>query len=361
MSASSFEAPLDTPADWAVLADWLSERGDPRGEWLQLEQHLTTLDEGSARAKLRARLIGEFQPIGVAQVDALNAALGPAASWLDATWRCGLLVRARLSPDLDAGPAAIAHAIATLLDSSASPALGRLHLGDASTSACRLALASGPARPNLHALVLGDFREPVGPLAPLATKLANLRTLELRGPGIALADAALPHLHTLSLHCEEQFDEPLRVLGEGSFTKLRSLHLRLGGRRYADLPEHLLRLATLLSGSATPELEQLGLTAIEFADALIGPLADSPLLCRLSSLDLSDSWLTAAGADLLLDRADAFEHLRLLELASCHVPAERELALRERFGERVHLGLQVRGMTWDPVARAFDSEVGAEE
>ncbi len=358
MSVSSFEAPLDTPADWTVLADWLTERGDPRGEWLHLEHHLATLAEGPKHRQLRARLVGEFQPIGKAQAERLTSKLGRGeAEWIEASWRCGLVVEARVSPGLAARDPQVIEAITTLLDSSAALVLGKLHLGDAPTSACRKALLAGPARASLRELTLGDFRQPVGELAPLAAKLPNLRSLELRGPEIGLAGAQLANLHTLRLHCEEEFDEPLAAISTGCFSTLRALHLRLGGRRYATLPNHLARLETLLSGRATPKLGQLGLTATEFADRLIDPLADSPLLARLTTLDLSDSWLTDAGAERLLDRADAFEHLDRLELASSHISDGWGHTLEDSFGERIHLGLQVRGMTWDPVARAFETTV----
>lgn len=356
MSASSFEAPLDTPADWAVLADWLTERGDPRGEWLQLEQHLAQLDEGPVRKRLRARLVGEFQPIGIQHVEQLQRELGQGPTqWIDATWRCGLLIRARVSPGLDAIESLVARTITTLLDSNAARVLGDLHLGDAPTLACHEGLLGGPVRPGLHALTLGDFRGAVGRLAPLADRLPNVRTLELRGRGILLADARLARLHSLSLQCEGEFEEPLRVIGEGGFAKLRMLHLRLGGRGYASLEDPRAELEPLLSGRATPQLDHFGLTAIEFADAMIAALAESTLLRRLTSLDLSDSWLRADGADILLARADAFEHLQRFDVAACHIPEDREAALVHRFGERVHVGHQVRGRSWDPETRAFDS------
>ena len=357
MAASAFEAPLETAADWAVLADWLAERGDPRGAWLQLEQHTATLDEGPARARLEARLVGEFAPIGTAQVDALTREIGKGArAWLSWDWRCGLLTGVRASPGLDILDSLIAKTLTTLLDSSAALALADLHLGDVAPAIARKALLAGPPRPSLSRLTFGNFREPVGKLAPLAAKLPNLRELELRGPGIDLADTRLPALHTLRLHGEEALDEAILELGRGAFTKLRALDLRLGGRRYASSPAPEALLAGLLAGAATPELRHLGLSAVEFADPMVQWIADSALLPRLSTLDLSDSWLTNQGAETLLARADRFEHLEQIELSACHVDEDHELALVERFGERVTLGLQVHGMRWDPETRAFIRE-----
>ena len=354
MAASAFEAPLETAADWAVLADWLTERGDPRGEWLQLEQHTATLDAGPDRALLEARLVGEFAPIGTAQVDALTREIGKGArAWLSWDWRCGLLIGVRFSPGLDILDSLIAKTLTTLLDSSAALALADLHLGDVAPRLAAAGLLAGPPRPQVSRLTFGNFRDPVGKLAPLAAKLPNLRELELRGPGIDLADTRLPALHTLRLHGEEELDEAILELGRGAFTKLRALDLRLGGRRYASSSAPEAMLAGLLAGAATPELRHLGLSAVEFADPMVEWIADSALLPRLTSLDLSDSWLTNQGAEALLARADRFEHLEQIDLSACHVDQEHEFELLERFAERVKLGLQVREMRWDPETRAF--------
>jgi uncharacterized protein (TIGR02996 family) len=70
------EAILANPEDEAprlIYADWLEERGDPRGEFLRLENALANLPRGDARRpSLRARLQEVRQGLGVewlAQVD----------------------------------------------------------------------------------------------------------------------------------------------------------------------------------------------------------------------------------------------------------------------------------------------------
>ncbi|NJK31860.1 MAG: hypothetical protein HC927_05260 [Deltaproteobacteria bacterium] len=82
------------------------------------------------------------------------------------------------------------------------------------------------------------------------------------------------------------------------------------------------------------------------------PLVGS-LLERLRVLDLSNSWLGEATGAFLLEHAERFEHLDTLDLAACHLPAAMIATLRARFGARVRLGGQVRGLEWSPRVHRF--------
>jgi len=61
------EAILADPQDEAprlIYADWLEERGDPRGEFLRIEVALANLDRGDARRPGLRGLRGRFQQLG---------------------------------------------------------------------------------------------------------------------------------------------------------------------------------------------------------------------------------------------------------------------------------------------------------
>ncbi|MEW5743641.1 MAG: hypothetical protein AB1938_32315 [Myxococcota bacterium] len=84
------DMPMEDAAAMAVVADWLTERGDPRGELMQLQLHL---EEAPDDARLR-------------QAEALHLArharalLGPLAlhqTVCQLTWRRGFVVEARLT------------------------------------------------------------------------------------------------------------------------------------------------------------------------------------------------------------------------------------------------------------------------
>jgi hypothetical protein len=70
----------------------------------------------------------------------------------------------------------------------------------------------------------------------------------------------------------------------------------------------------LLTGRCVPQLRSLGLCNAEFTDALIEPLARSPLLPRLRELSLALGTLSDAGAAELARHRAAFAHLERLDL-----------------------------------------------
>lgn len=352
---SPLTAPLETAADWSVLADYLIERGDARGEWLQLDLHADALpDHDHERERLHARVADQQRVLERAPLQELERALGRRGlAWLEGGWRCGLLTRALLRPGLDADPDRVVATLRALLDADASLALGELQLEVAPTLVAR-ALAAGPAHPLVHTLVLGDFHEPVGELATIVERLPKLRALELRGPGITLRGLERAPLQRLELHCEGEFMPAMRDLEAARFEVLETLGIRFGGRRYAQADDPLALLDPLWIGRATPALRHLGLRAIEFADALIPALAAAPLLARLRTLALCDAWLTDAGAASLLDHAAAFEGLERIDLTACHLTEPRAELLRRRFGARVELGSQVLELSWAPGRGEFE-------
>ena len=71
----------------------------------------------------------------------------------------------------------------------------------------------------------------------------------------------------------------------------------------------------------------------EMANEFAAVLPDSKILKQLEELDLSMGTMTAEGARHLLDRADAFRHLKSLNLEENFIPDEVCAALKEAFPE----------------------------
>lgn len=354
--------------DWAVVADWLVERGDPRGELLALDQGIGEARDPDERQRLE-RAAASLRPRLERETSAsLAKALGVSAKKLGelvcGRWRAGLLLAARPSSRLAGSEDELLVRVRALLDSSAALLLGELDLGDLPPTLARALLLEGPLRSSLHTLIFGNYRSSVGQVAAIVERLPNLRSLHLRGPGIDLRGAfeRVPGFEVLRLHCEPDslapgaqtnFSELVRELLGHTHPNLRSLHLRLGGDAYAACNDPEALLGSLLIGSLTPALEHLGLSGCEFADRLIPLLASSPLLARLRTLEISGSWLTDKGANELVGSAHAFNRLERLELAECHIGELAEQALVERFGERLHVGRQERKQSWDPGQRTW--------
>ncbi len=345
-----------------MLADWLVARGDLRGELLGIAARRDASDDPNLRAQLERELASLEARAEREFVQPLQAALGLAdrptlTKQLEPRWRAGLLLATRPRVELDDSPEQLRTRLRTLLDSPAAIALGELEL-TFDPALVREVCSALEARPSVHTLVLGDFTHPVGELASIAAKLPNLRSVELCGPGIDLAGALalLTSLDTLRLSCEGDFLPALQQLGAQTLPKLRSLQLRLGGVGYASGSETQLRaFEPLLRGDRTPSLEQLAINGAEFANTLVTMLASSPLLSRLRTLDLSGSWLAEAGGEALLAHASSFERLERLDVVACLLPEPLQQRLQERFSERVHVGLQVDDMRWDPEQHEFST------
>lgn len=312
-SAPSFDP--DDPEAWAVLADWLTERGDVRGLMLALELsgHDPAALEGLRREHLQ-RYAEALWPVFKVRSEA------ELTRRVELRWRAGLIVEAR---PIECSGAQLE----ALLGSEAALALARLRC-DAVDPRIAVKVLGVRTRPTIRTLTLGDYRTRMPALERLWPRLPGLRELELLGPAIVIAGLAnaVPRLARLRLCCELD-PTPLKAF-EQSFTALRTLELRLGGHDYFESP---MPIVPLLTGAATPALERLAITGVACGDALVAAIASSPLLDRLRELDLSDSRFEPHECSLTaLDRPG----LRLILRGTDHSPEQRE-QLRRRFGERL--------------------------
>ena len=307
----------DDPEAWTVLADWLTERGDPRGLMLALE---ISGRDGAQLEQLRRQHLHRYAealwPVFRVRSEA------ELSRRVELRWRAGLVVKARPIE-------ATRERLDGLLASAAAVALAELRCDSIDPRTVVETLARGPARPTLRKLILGDYRTRMPALDRLWPKLPGLRELELLGLGIVIDKlaVAVPRLARLRLCCELD-PTPLRAFADSIFPSLHTLELRLGGSDYFGQIE---ALAPVLSGRATPALERLAITGVSFGDALVAALASGPLIDRLRSLDLSDSiFAPFENSPIMLDRPGSRLSLR----GSDHSPQARE-ALRRHFGERL--------------------------
>jgi uncharacterized protein (TIGR02996 family) len=314
----------DDPEAWIVLADWLTERGDPRGLMLALEAS--------------GRDPEQFEQLRRQHLHRYSEALWPSfgvrseaelIQHVELRWRTGLIINARPLGPKQSSRGMLASQLEGLLASEAAIVLAELRGDLVDPRAIVGALLDGPPRPNIRKLTLGDYRTSMPELDRVWAKVPGLRELELLGPNIWIEGlgAALPRLARLRLCCELD-PMPLLAFDEATFPGLRTLELRLGGHDYfADIEP----LHPLLTGRATPALERLAITGVASGDDLVAALASSPLLDRLRNLDLSDSSFEPhAHSPATLDRPN----LRLSLRGSDH-SADQLAELRSRFGDRL--------------------------
>jgi uncharacterized protein (TIGR02996 family) len=301
----------DDPVPWGVYRDWLIAQGDMRGE-------------------LAARIAA-----GEAEATALGAARrrhllgGPQ---IEITrWRHGFPIAARLRDDLERiAPALLAKPFAVFIDS--------LRFGLSGTrndtwEPVLAAVAASPQAAHLRELRFDDFSRTDAELSWVAfgdfsaawRMLPRLETLVIKsGAGGTLGEIDLPELRRFERISGGLSGRELASIASARWPKLEHLELWTGSADYGANTT-VADLLPILAGEGLPTLRHLGIVNSELVDALIEPLARSPLLTRLLSLDLSKGILARAGAARLVEQAAAFRHLSVIELGENHL-TPRDLA-----------------------------------
>jgi uncharacterized protein (TIGR02996 family) len=299
-------AVLDDPDNdeaWLVLADWLQQQGDPRGELIALDVKGDEAASGRHLELHEAALIGSLEP----HLDMFQ-------------WKRGYIHRARLacSTDLEIDNARV-------LDRLLRHASGRLLqelvlapdilLGEQDQLIGVFELLARHVPPLRSLTVgdypLGDYRDVddyiIGDLSTLWT-LPRLQTLVVHGAAITTGPIAHPTLANLELVTTELSSETLHAVAAIGAPKLHRLKL------WCMYPFTTPDLHPFLARDDLG-LDHLGLYNTGDTDALCERLVASPLLPKLKTLDLSPGTLTDAGAQMLAKHADAFARLEVLDVS----------------------------------------------
>lgn len=161
--------------------------------------------------------------------------------------------------------------------------------------------------PNLRALFIGDIISEEneiswikqGNQAILWDAFPSLEVFGVRGgDGLKLGKVRHAALKSLLI---QTGGLPVEVTREALAAEapLEHLELWIGDEGYGRTT-NLADLEPLLSGALFPQLQVLGLCDCEYADELAERLASSPLMDRISKLDLSRGNLTDKGAEALI-------------------------------------------------------------
>lgn len=278
---------------WLVYADWLLDRGDPRGEIIAAAARYQSVDE--LHRQHASTLLGPFE-----------RALACCAefTWHMAHWKSARVLVERAPSE---GCAEDALVVEHVLDHGSARFLRELRVeqGEGWVEA----LARRGARPGLRRL----SARRAGDLSRLWAVLPDLEQLELDGALQRLGPVEAPRLRSLVLRTPGLDPEPLQRLAEAALPSLESLELWLSVQR-TDREPGLRAIRPLLAGAGLPRLRRLSLRSISQADLLVELLLDSPLLPRLQHLDLSWGGLTDQGGRRLLSDPARLGHLRSLQL-----------------------------------------------
>jgi uncharacterized protein (TIGR02996 family) len=308
---------------YAVYADWLLQHGEPDGELVAVQLALESAPGDVAlQARERELIAAREEQLGRMYYYAVGGALH------SPVWRRGVLHAITVRGDAYSSETESAYA--ELAADPISRFLRELTLRpvtvthgeptpDDAELVAAIAAAGAPAALRRLTFDPQDFQiswTRLTDLSPIYRHLPRLEELAIATGDVTLGEIDLPSLRSLELVTGGLRRHVLDSVASAAWPRLERLVLYLGTERYrGDVT--LDDLAALLDGAVVPpSLTTLGLCNCEFADELAAAVARSRILPRLAHLELSHGTLDDAGAQVLLDHADAFRHLASLDLRS---------------------------------------------
>ncbi len=320
----------DDPAGYAVFADWLEEKGDPRGEFMNIQLQLEDEklktparkklqeQEKSLLKKHQREWLGDLAPFLIDQQgkDTISYQRGPVYSFeFQRGFPAYIKVRFLL-PDF----------CKVLKRSPLSDEMTRLHIGhipdgdelsdefelDAeswSENRCFDALSGCTFARLRHFEVSRDdgqsYAEGSG-VHRLISRMPQLESLHLEARNVdagAVFKARLPNLKSLNIH--HLRDYPMQLLARNkSLAQLKTLSCHPHALDDDDEPYIQLNdLKAICRAKQLTSLENLSLYCTTVGDEGIDELLKSGLLARLTTLDLSNGCITDSGAEQLLNAA----------------------------------------------------------
>lgn len=175
---------------------------------------------------------------------------------------------------------------------------------------------------SLEALFIGDvtFEECEiswiiqSDMTPIFDAYPKLKKLVIRGASdLQLGELQHANLESLTIESGGLDRNVVTEVANSNLPKLRHLELWLGDSGYGATFT-IEDLEPIVEGSNFPSLEYLGLCNSEIEDQIAEIVAESPILSRLKTLDLSMGTLGDVGAEALL-AAPAIKNLKKLDLS----------------------------------------------
>lgn len=336
LEAQIAKAPDDSAA-YTVYADWLSERGDPRGELITIELQLETAPSPELAARAQALHAAH---------DAAWAGSLAANKDVHLQWRRGFVDAVvlgangygELTPDTQAALYAELRALpATALVREI--VFGAINDDDGEPRwqhAIDALVAHGvPASLQNLAFERGDYWDiswtHLGALAPAYPLLATLQRLRIELGHMELGTIVLPALRQFAVITGGFTQDNMRSIVGATWPRLESLALTFGDSEDYGAECTLDDVSPLFTETYArrhEHLRHLALANAPFVDDAIAQLAAAPILRQLRALDLSRGLLSDTGVEAIVAHADAFRHLERLDASGSYLSADGVAALR---------------------------------
>jgi uncharacterized protein (TIGR02996 family) len=345
---AAIAAAPDDPQPYLVYADWLQQRGDPRGELIALDA-AAGQDVTEARAALlethAAALLG----------GAAAHVAGKRNNPLRLDWRLGHVRAARLDlagcttrePADEILRQLLALPVARLLEELTIGMVRRDGKEESDYDPLFAALAATPQPPPLRSLTVGDFQfsydcpinwAKLGEVSRLWPRYPRLRSLVFQGTSLKLGAIQLPELRSFEARSGGLHRNTVQSIAGARWPLLERLVVWTGNLETpgTSRAEHL---QPILDGVGLPRLRHLGIVNSQSANQIAAALATAKVLPQLETLDLSLGALTHHGVEALLGARGALRHLKQLNLSGNLIP-ERDCARLRDLCASVELGAQ---------------------
>ncbi len=350
---------IDNPGDIElrlVYSDLLQSTGDPRGELIAL-QHKGSSDADAYFAKHRDAFVGPLARFEKTfDHDSTDAF----------TWHLGFIRSARIgyesnhAGDLDEDPdectadrvvaALLQHPSAMLLE-ELTITMNMLDDGMYFDDVVKAIATHGA--PALRVLRLGEFQHAgpgdvengyeyeiswssLGDASGLWRAVPRLRSLRIQlglggssasGNADVIGTFDLPHLERLEVVTGGMAASCARSFAAGNLPSLEWMELWFGDANYGG-DASVADLAPLLAAERVPKLRHLGLMNAPFTDEIVQALAPSRVLAQITELGLAHGMMTDEGTATIAKHADAFRHLKQLDVTNNYLTSAGVDALR---------------------------------
>ncbi|MEO8553930.1 MAG: WGR domain-containing protein, partial [Kofleriaceae bacterium] len=328
--------PFDKDA-YAVLADWLQEQGDPRGELISLQlagkdkpaqqmidkqadyflgplaEHTKVHDEGSNNSTSHLRTKEQEKEWQKTQQQAF-------------LWRNGFIYRVRLSHD-SYSDEEFDGSTAEILDSVLRHPSGRFVVelafmsnGDPNEDNLQslIDVLAKKAPPTVRKLSFGDNVDQIswhhiGNLGKLWKAVPNLQILEIETGEFDVGKMEAPNLERAVFITGGLAKACGKNIATAVMPKIKHLEVYYGTDNYGG-DCTIKEVRPLLDRTDLEQLEYLGLKNSEFGNDIAKAVVDAKIVKGLKTLDLSMSTITDEGAAALAAGAAKLAHLECLDL-----------------------------------------------
>jgi len=334
------KAILGNPNDrdaYAVYADWLMEKGDPRGELISLQ-----LGNKDGQAKKLIEMHAEYflGPLAAHQKvyddngnNASSSLRSPAQEkeWLKLAdqalfWRHGFIHRVRLSHNTYS-ESGFTGKLAQVLEQVFAHPSGRFVVelafhsnGDPNEDDLQtlIDVIGKKAPPTIRKITFGDNVDQIswhhtGKLDKMWKAVPNLRTLDIESGEFDVGKMVAPKLEKARFITGGLSGGCAKSIATAQMPAIKHLEIYYGTDEYGGTST-IKDVKPLLDRTDLPKLEYLGLKNAEFMNEIAKAMPTAKILKQLKTLDLSLGTMTDEGAVAMAAHADAFKHLEVLDL-----------------------------------------------